>query len=87
VSIRHEGAPVIGDDWQAQLRQLEQGWDSYGAEKISDVAIASLEAFAAVPRTGGGIQLEAHRDCWDIEICIDAEGRIESVLVAKEPNE
>lgn len=79
------GAPTLGEAWQSGLRLLPKDWNSYGSKEITQAAIKSVESFATVPCSGGGIQLEVHRDGWDIEICIDAEGRIESVLTACEP--
>jgi hypothetical protein len=74
-------APILGSDWQAALRALEPGWDSYDAKPITAAAIATVKAFALVPQSDGGIQVEIHRDQFDIEIEITAEGKIHSALV------
>jgi hypothetical protein len=78
-------APLLKEDWQALLRALPPGWDTYGAPAISESAIRTLESFAAVPMGEGGIQLEVHRDGWSIEIVIGADGRIASARLGREP--
>ncbi len=74
-------APVLGEYWQGRLRELDQGWDSYGGKPITAEAILTVESFAVVPSSSGGIQLEMHRDGIDIEIQIESDGKISSVLV------
>lgn len=74
----------LGQNWQEQLLALEANWDSYGAPMIASAAIATVERFATVPTSEGGIQLEIHKDGYDIEILIGHDGRIESVLVGAE---
>ena len=76
-------AITLGDCWQAELSALSDGWDSYNAEPISQVAIYRLESFSVVPMSNGGIQLEAHRDGWDIEIEIDPDGRIVDAMAER----
>jgi hypothetical protein len=63
-----------------QMRHLENNWDSYGAEPVDGRAINKaldiLETLPglwdAVPCVDGGVQLEQHRDGFDIEIEIRA---------------
>lgn len=78
-------APLIGSDWQARLAALPNDWDNDGGAPISSRAILTVEQFATVPCSDGGIQLEIHRDGFDIEINIGPDGRIESALVCLEP--
>jgi len=68
-------------DSMAYLLNLEEGWDSYGAKKISLVAIAEagrlleqldLPEPQIVPCSDGGVQLEWHQNGLDIELCISA---------------
>ena len=76
-------APLIGSSWQMQLMDMEEGWDTYGAPKISREAIRTIEHFATVPTSDGGIQLEIHRDGFDIEIEIGPDGKIDNVLLCR----
>lgn len=79
-------APLLGSAWQIQLGNLKPDWDSYGAPAISKDAIATLEHFAVVPCSDGGIQLEVHRDGFNIEIEIAPDGTItQAIGVALEP--
>lgn len=80
-------ATMLRDNWQEQLRALPENWDSYKAPPITELAIGTLESFAAVPCNDGGIQLEVHRDGYDIEVCISPAGKITGVLVCLEPKE
>ena len=77
-------APLIGTNWAERLLALKPNWDSYGAPRISREAISTIEHFATVPCPDGGIQLEIHRDGFDIEIVVGPDGTIESALVARE---
>ena len=77
-------APLIGTNWAERLLALKPNWDSYGAPRISRDAISTIEHFAAVPCSDGGIQLEIHRDGFDIEIVVGPDGTIQSALVARE---
>jgi hypothetical protein len=76
-------APTLGEDWQTRLRALQDGWDSYGSRPIAAAAIDTVESFAVVPCSGSGVQLEIHRDGFDVEIEIAADGRIKGVLLSK----
>lgn len=73
-------APTLADQWEQELRGLAAGWDSYDADPITTAAINAVRSFAVVPCSDGGLQLEVHRDGWDIEIEISPDGRIVSVL-------
>ncbi len=78
-------APYLGGKWQEKLRSLDSGWDSYGAPPIDPRAIDSVEKMYVVPCSSGGVQLEVHRDGWDIEIEFRPDGTIKSVLICQEP--
>ena len=80
-------APTLGSGWQQTLLALEEDWDSYGAVPIAVAALETLAGFSVVPCSSGGIQLEVHRDGYDIEIEIDAVGRIVRVSVGHEAPE
>ena len=72
---------MLRSNWQEQLRELKTDWNSYGSKPITDAAISTIESFATTPTNQGGIQLEIHRDGYDIEIEIDADGRIVNCLL------
>ena len=64
------------------LRNLKANWDSYGAVPIDERAIQKAyeiwrllpgRAFQVVPTSDGGVQLEEHRDGFDIEITVNAQ--------------
>lgn len=82
-------APTLGGDfplgtaWAQRLLALQAGWDSYGGRQISEKALLTVGQFAVVPCSGGGVQLEIHRDGLDIEIEIKADGTISGVLVGR----
>lgn len=75
-------APMLGEEWQSGLMLLPEDWDGERGKPITAAAIKTVESFSTVPCSDGGIQLEIHRDGFDIEICIEPDGRIEEVLVA-----
>jgi hypothetical protein len=77
-------APTLGENWPARLPK-EADWDREGAPPTSAEAIKTLQEFSVVPCSSGGLQLEVHRDGFDIEIVIRADGRIESAWVCIEP--
>ena len=77
-------APLIGTKWAGRLLALKPNWDSYGAPRISRDAISTIEHFATVPCSDGGIQLEIHRNGFDIEIEVGPDGAIQGALVARE---
>lgn len=61
------------------LRDLKQDWDSYGAAPIDERVIQKAYeiwrqvsgSWSVVPMSNGGVQLEQHRDGFDIEIIIE----------------
>lgn len=76
-------APTLGTNWQEQLGELRRGWDSDRGSPITVNAIATVQSFATVPCSSGGIQLEVHRNGFDVEIDIEPDGRISSVFVGR----
>lgn len=77
-------APTLGEHWQLDLLSLRDGWDSYDGKPITKEAMLAVDSVSVVPCSDGGLQLELHRDGFDIEICIGPDGRIASALVARE---
>ena len=77
------GCPTLKDDWQAEMRNLQPNWDSYGGRQISESAISAIESFCVVPLSNGGIQLEVHLDGFDVEISVNADGRIDETLIVR----
>ncbi len=63
----------------ATLRGLEANWDSYGADPINERCIQKAYdiwrtlpgRWDVVPTNNSGVQLEQHRDGFDIEILIE----------------
>jgi hypothetical protein len=61
------------------LRDLKRDWDSYGAAPIDERVIQKAYeiwrqvsgSWSVVPMSNGGVQLEQHRDGFDIEIIIE----------------
>ena len=80
--FRHAVGRVI------ELLQLPPGWNTHGAEPVSDVAFVRTVEFlseylaagvagpAVVPTVRGGIQLEWHRQGVDIEVEVDPDGSV-----------
>lgn len=75
--------PLLRDEWKADLLSLGPGWDSHSAKEITFAALRTVESFAVVPCTHGGVQLEIHRDGFDIEIEIGRNGKIKSAMVCR----
>ncbi len=75
-------------DRACELQQLPRGWNSYGAEPVSDAAfrqtIEFLTAYVVrgiagpvlVPTVRGGLQLEWHRRAVDIEVEVGPDGSV-----------
>ena len=76
-----------------QLLQLPEGWDSYGADVITDEAIVgAAEALvqlqlpfeapppSVVPGSSGSVQLEWHAAGADVEIYVSPEGHLAAFL-------
>ena len=71
-----------------ELFQLPRGWNSHGAEPVSDAAfkqtveflatylVAGVAAPALVPTVRGGTQLEWHRRGVDIEVEVGPDGLV-----------
>ncbi len=57
----------------------EQGWDSYGAPPTSEAAIRTAENFVWVPKSDGGLMLDANHDGVEVEVDINEAGQITSV--------
>lgn len=75
-------APVIGVDWEAQLRQLQPDWDSDGGKRITDEAIEAVKRkIFLVPRSDGGICLDIHADGFDVIIDFGPDGAIKDASV------
>jgi hypothetical protein len=62
------------------LRDLKKGWDSYGAPPIEEGCIQKAYElwrclpgeWVVVPYPDGGVQLDQHRDGFDIEIVVSS---------------
>ena len=77
------GAPQLRD-----LLRLPRGWNSHGAEPVSDAAFKQTVGFLAtylvedvagpvlVPTVRGGVQLEWHRQGVDIEVEVGPDGSV-----------
>lgn len=76
-------APTLGSNWQQYLVELPGNWDSYGSREITCAAIEAVASFSVVPLHGGGVQVEFHRDGFDVEIEVRPDGTIEDVLVER----
>ncbi len=93
IRIRVLGGEVSQGLWRAfervcELQQLPRGWNSHGAEPVSDAAFRqTLEFLAAyvvrdvavpelVPTVRGGLQLEWHRRGVDIEVEVKPDGSV-----------
>jgi hypothetical protein len=60
-----------------ELQKLPENWDGYGAASISGTALGTLHRIILVPCVNGGWQLEWHANGADVEISVDASGRID----------
>lgn len=79
---RANGHHVTDAEQIAEFRKLPPDWDGYGADPISEKAIAALEAIAVeglastlVPTSGGGLMRT-----WN------ASGRFEAIVMDIEPD-
>lgn len=75
-------------DRACELQQLPRGWNSHGAEPVSDAAFRQTIRFLAayvvqgiasptlVPTVRGGLQLEWHRRGVDIEVEVSPDGSV-----------
>ena len=73
------GAPTLARDWEAELRALVQGWNNDHGVPITDAAIATVKAFATVPRNDGGIDLEVYSLTDIVSVNIAPDGSVRSV--------
>lgn len=70
----------------SELLALRDNWDSYGSRAIPHAAVdGALRLRAAVatepimvPTNGGGVQLEWHNRGFDVELELDAHGKLVS---------
>lgn len=60
-----------------EFRKLKPGWDSYGAVAVDDLTMRAVGVFlravcdgeaALVPLSDGSMQIEVHRDGFEIEL-------------------
>lgn len=67
-----------------ELAALPEGWDSYGATRITPAAVEAvrglLSVLAIVPCSSGGLQVEFHALGWDFELEVEADGSVASVI-------
>ena len=78
-----------------ELSLLENNWDSYGGKPITQFALAEAQLLlkalsgiqavdpSVVPCSNGGIQLEWHRNGYDLEIEISPEGEVSEMFCAE----
>jgi len=78
-----------------ELNLLKDNWDSYGGKPITELALVGadllLKALSGIqavepficPCSNGGLQLEWHRNGYDLEIEISPEGQVSEVSCAK----
>lgn len=81
-----------------ELSLLKDNWDSYGGKPITELALAEaqllLKALVAiqavepsvVPCSNGGIQLEWHRNGYDLEIEISPLGQTNDIYCTEATN-
>lgn len=75
----------IIDGFDERLRafsEMQRNWDGRGSTPPSPLAIATARYMTPVPGGDGSIQLEMHAGGMDIEIEIDPQGKVISVLAA-----
>lgn len=69
-----------------KLGHLKDGWDGRGSARPSEAAIATARSIGICPLGNGGVQLELHSGGADVEVEIDPDGKVISVMWAKSPN-
>ena len=79
---RYNAAPALRDDWQKTLSGLPYNWDSYRGVPTTHDALHSLGGFAVVPCSDGGLQLEVHKNGYDLEIYVGPDGKLRGAFVA-----
>lgn len=77
-------APTLGEDWRGILGRLKKNWDSYGAVPIAIASIVTIESISIVPTSIGGLQLEIHKDGFDLEMEVSPTGEIRNILSVME---
>lgn len=73
----------IFEDVMADLAALGPDWNGYGEQAITPEAIATLAWVTVVPLSSGGVQLEWHTEQFDIEVEVDPDGSLRSVMSEK----
>lgn len=76
-------ASAVKPEKIAALAALEEGWDSYGAAPVTQAALDVVRCIAVVPTVNGGVQVEWHANGWEVEIEVDPDGEVRSVMVDK----
>jgi hypothetical protein len=81
-------APTIGGkftldnyQWARELMGLELGRDSHGAQPISMEALLTVGSMLVAPMASGGVQVELHRNGFDVEIEIGPDGKVQGASV------
>lgn len=75
--------PHAADSFDERLKHFAtmlHGWDGTGSTPPSPLAIAAARHMTPVPGGDGSIQLEMHAGGMDIEIEINSQGEVVSVL-------
>ena len=62
------------------IANLQFDWGDRGERAPSQAAIRTARNFTAVPMSNGRVQLELHAGGVDLEIEIDTDGQISSVM-------
>ena len=63
------------------LRMLRDQWDGYDGVPPSEAALRTAQFLNYTPMSGGGIMIELHAGGMNIEIEINADGRVCDVAV------
>lgn len=80
-----DAIPPVSDPF-AELLELPENWDSYGAAKVDPRAVAAARRFqeallaapqSVVPICTGGVQIEMHRCGFDFEVSFNPDGTVE----------
>lgn len=64
----------------AGLAELQEGWDSYGANPITAEAIARCKAIHFSPCTNGGILIELTDGAHEVELSVEPDGTLSGVI-------
>jgi len=60
----------------AELAELPEDWNGYGAKRITPEAIDTAERLIFTPMSQGGLQIELHVKGASVEVEVGADGRI-----------